>query len=325
MAGRLFLMLELVDLGMSQGRGMTVGLPMSDAASTLRHPMAEEEARALLQLLESSEGEPDLRAVPFRMRDSMKVLSRGPQRARIERLHALYRRPFRPDFADQKMISLFEDAILPELAMALKEDAGALKERLRAKQPVFDPNAPEAPPEPDSAPRRPQAPFELPNYGYLGAFTVEEALVVGEPGNTLSTADQPPEEDPRHNVHLDAQVGQYLAFVREEDGRAVELLCVHESHKDRLLTLRHDTHEVCSVIVEGGRIAFIDRAVRTAPELVDEMEFPLYAEGLLKDRGVFVATGAAGVFPVRAARDRARTVLVSVEFSDFGVGSTSSP
>ncbi|MFL5322531.1 MAG: hypothetical protein ACJ790_22920, partial [Myxococcaceae bacterium] len=219
-----------------------------------------------------------------------------------------------PGFGERKMISAFEDAVLPELASALERDLESLRQELHAIHPVFKKDAPERPEEPEVQAPRPSPPFELPGFSYFGDFTVEAELVIGEPGSTLSHADQPPEVDVRHNVRLAVRPGHWLGFKREDDGAANSLVAVHEAASGRLLTLLHSARLLSRVIVEGGRIALLDASVRSEPEFVDEMEFPLFPEGLIKERGVACTTGRDGVFPVLAARTAEGVELVAVSF-----------
>lgn len=309
-AGKRFLMLEL------EGRGMRMGLPEELAPSTLRTPMSKDEAEAALALLRSDEEiEPDMRAWPYRQRDAYKTLARGPQSARVQVLHQLYRSPFAPRFGEQKLLFMYEDVVLPELAAVLGQDPDTLKVELRRLQPVFKEGAQLRPDEPVAAPRFPPGPFELPGFTYYGSFRVDARLAIGEPGSTLS-AEQPEEIEERHGLLLEMKPGLYLAF-REQtaEGEPRSLVAVHESKGNSFLTLLHDAREVSRVIVEGGRVCFLDAGVRNDPDIVDELEFPLFPDALIKDRGVAASTGRNGIFPVLVARAELQNVLVSVQFS----------
>lgn len=308
-AGKRFLMLEL-----TSGNGMKIGLPVDQAAKTLKRPMSREEAEAAMSRLLSTDLEPDNRPWPYRYRDATKALARGPASARVEELLKLYRLPFKPSYGEQKMLGLFEDVVLNELASSLGTTQDALKEKLAAVHPIFSVELPERPEHEPTQPPRPTAPFELPGHEYLGSFRVEETLVIAEPGATLSSADQPPEEDVRHNLHVKVKPGHYLAFVRHEDGEAGALIAVHEQFGHQLLTLTHEPFELAKVIVEGGRVAMLDEKVRNEREFVDEMEFPVFPTGLILDRGAMCGTGGDGQFPVLIGRPMGETVLVVVEF-----------
>lgn len=309
-AGKRFLMLELIE------RGMRLGLPEESVAATLQRPMGEADAEATFARLKRDDGEPDARSWPYRARDGYRTLARGPQSARVEHLHSLYRSPFAPTFAERKMIFAYEDAVLPELASSLGRSVDLLRETLHAIHPVFRKDAPQRPDEPPADPHFPAPPFEIPGFTYLGSFTVDRELVVGEPGATLSHADQPPDIDERHSVRVEVRPGHWLAFKQEEDGSPLGLVAVHEREGGKLLTLLHDSRDIAGVIIEGGRVAMLDAAVRTEAEFVDEMEFPLFAEGLIKERGATCTTGGDGVFPVVISRSGIETILVSVRFDN---------
>ena len=309
-AGKQFLMLEVVH------GGMKLGLPMELAKTTLTRPMSEPDAqRALLRLL-STDTAPDTRPRPYRYRDAAKALARGPSDARVEQLLKFYRSPHQLSFDEQKLVEAFESVVLEELALSLGKQVDELKATLTATHPLLRGEVPERPELEPFKPPRPAPPFELPAHEYLGTFRIAQTLVVAEPGVTLSLADQPAEEAVRHNAHVLVKPGNYFAFLRnDEDSSGVRaLIAVHQQFAEKLLSLSLAAFELVGVIVEGGHIAMLDEAVRTDPAFVDEMEFPLFPDGLILDRGCIATTGRAGVLGVKIARPLGETVFVMVEF-----------
>jgi RNA polymerase-interacting CarD/CdnL/TRCF family regulator len=326
-AGKEFLMLE-----QTTGGGMKLGVPLNLAATMLKKPMPRDEAEALFARLLSTDFEPDFRAWPYRYRDATKAMARGPASARVEQLLRLYRTPHKLSFGEAKMVGAFEDVVLSELAVSMQTSSDSLKEQLSAVHPVLRGEVPDRPPAEEFTRPRPPPPFELPLHEFLGTFRSDGTLVVAEPGATLSSADQPPEEDVRHNAHVKVKPGNYLAFLRtdepkddnEAENEDVErggakkkggaLIAVHEDFANKLLTLTLSAFDLVGVIVEGGRIAMLDESVRTDQNFIDEMEFPLFSEGLILDRGVMATTGGDGVFPVAIARPLGETTFVMVAF-----------
>lgn len=323
-AGKRFLMLEQTTRG-----GMKLGIPLSVAATMLHKPMSKPDAEALFNRLCSTDFEPDHRAWPYRYRDAARAMARGPASERVEQLLRLYRTPHKLSFGEAKMAGAFEDVVLSELASSLETSPEALRNRLAELHPVLRGEVPDRPPAEEFTPPRPPPPFDLPGHEYLGSFRCDGKLVVAEPGATLTSADQPPEEDVRHNAHVTVKPGTWFAFVRRDEAPPQEqaanddvaserkrgaLVAVHEDFANKLLTLTLSAFELVALIIEGGRVAMLDEQVRTDQRFVDEMEFPLFSEGLILDRGAMATVGRSGLFALRIARPLGETAFVMVEF-----------
>lgn len=305
--GNPFLMLTVPD------SGTTVGVPVAKIHELLRAPVSRAEAERLLTILRTGDaGPPDDRAWPYRFRDFQRALVKGSLEDQVRALHRLCVSRYALSFGERQLIMTFEDVILSELAHVVGGTKDALVDELHGMHPAFSASAPERPPEQPIARPTPTPPIKLAKHEYLGEFTVADGrLVVGE--FTESSGDSPPDAEERTSFVSPAVPGAWHAFVRGDD-EVEALIAVHRDHADRFKKLAKSAVPLSRVIVNGGRMTFLDAAVRDDPKYVDEAMFPLFGDGLILDRGCHSGTGGDGVDTVRGVLVDGKLVFVSVSF-----------
>lgn len=299
---------------------MKIFLPIDEAPRALRPVVSKEEAERWLAELRTMESTPDDRRFAVRQAALMKVLVKGPDEARVRALQQLYASPFKLSFGERRLISVFEDAIVEEIAHVIERPAPSLVEELHALHSTtgaFSTTAAPRPPDPPPPPP-PQAPIEIPDHDFLGAFSLRgDRLVIGDPAYVGSSNDERDPTPAAANVLVAAAAGEWLAYERhdDEEGVVAALVAIHRDAAERWGSLLDSIVEVGDVWVDGGTMAILDASVRDEELYRDAMQFRSDDGGLIEDRGCLCTSGGGdGVYPVVATMEQGRAVVVMVRF-----------
>lgn len=293
--------------------GATVGIPPASVHKVVRPLLPRSEAERFVATLRSTDVEPDDRHGAYLTRDLMRVLAKGTFAEQVAMLHRLYGSRYKPSYGDRRRLAFLEVVIVPELAHVLGLDADALTQDLHAAHHAFDAGAPERPDEPPLERPSYSSPIAMPGLDYIGPFDVQSReLVIGE--WTESTSDQPADVSPRYCTIVAAHPGTWHAFLQLDEDDLIGLVAVHADAVRDIETLSHDAADVAVLMVHGGAMAIIDRAVRDDPTYVDAARFPLFLNDVTEGRGCHCATGGDGAFVVRTATREGAAVFVTVVF-----------
>jgi hypothetical protein len=287
--------------------GVVIGAPVEKVAALLRPVAARRDADEALAHLAAQGGAVDERHTALRVRDASKALVRGALDDQARALHDFYRQPFALGFAEHQVVRTLEQVAVGEIAHAIGAAFVELVGELHAVHAPFAPDAPRRPPEPPLARPTPRSPVDVPAARYLGAFRVDGGALVAGEWTTSAAGDAVA-------VVVPAPSGAWHAFVQAERGRG--LVAVHEAHVADFRRLVRDARPHARVRVTGGGATIVDAAMRDDASLADDAMFPLFAAGLLLDRGCHARTGGDGVFPVRTVARGGRTVFVAFGFDD---------
>lgn len=233
----------LVIIGTGPARGLATVLSVTDDAVkfevpsarlwwTLSHPllasntreiMSSDEARAMVARLEAPSA-PDLQHSSPRHVASIRALTRGTWPEIVDRLRQLYASPWKLEFGDRKMISMFEGVLLPELALVLKTERETLAERIHRHHPVFTATAARPP---DGRWEHVGMPEKLPRIAGLrplGTADFSGTVLIGERVDWFELSD-------RGIVRLDVKPGQWHSYLADngKDGAARWLVLLHAS------------------------------------------------------------------------------------------------
>jgi RNA polymerase-interacting CarD/CdnL/TRCF family regulator len=302
-----------------------IGVPAKNLARAVRRPMSAEQAKALLTRLEDPSGAPDTRSWELRYRDLSRSLVRGTPEQQAQALHTLYLSPYRHSFGERRLIMSLENALLGEIALArsgaktLAEVIAARDEQatsLHAAFASFAPAAAQRPPEAPLEPPRPADPFSIPDTTYLGSFSVGSGrIAAGDP--VLIGSKVPGAKDRQAFVLQPAWNGLWHAYVRSVDGRPSTLFAFVDPSVVKGGPAAPGIEALGRVWVDSGKMAILDEAKRAAPEVEDEMSFPLFDETLVLGSGCMSTSGEGdGTYPVLASMDQGKVTWVAVDFED---------
>jgi hypothetical protein len=253
--------------------------------------MDKNEAEALVATLMNKTGEPDPRSWGEQYVELSRIHRKGTPPEQAASLQRLYRvKAFQS--THERMVSVLEEALFPQLAKALKTSAGALKARIHRGHPAFGHVAPERPelPLPDAPP--------LAGWEPLNSFRVFSGSVVFGEGFAL---EEPPEAgDEKSYVEVRAENGVWFHYCNDVD-RAI---AVHESALAWAAEFPSQTQELGKVYVEGASIPVVDSEVRLDKDFIREIQMN---EGV--GRACIFGLGGDGVTPV-LGRERDKNVVL---------------
>jgi hypothetical protein len=311
--GKTFVVLE------DEVRGAKMFVPLEEAMNSLRALISREEAERRLAILRWTVAEPDLRPLRERHPVYMRTREKGTDDERVRVLQQLYASPFSRTYHEDRIVDLYEGAVVDEIAHVLARPNVELVQELHEVHSVtgsFAKTAGERPPE---APvPSPKPPFPIGGHDFLGAFSVEGVNVVaGDPNYVDAAHDQPAAATQRGNLHVDVIAGEWLAYVRRAtSGERVDgLVVIHASFGPAYAMLLESTTNVGTVVVDSGRIVIVDAYVRDDGRYDDAIRYRYETEGILQGRGCMSTTGDGdGAYDVRVARRDGKGVLIAVEF-----------
>lgn len=259
----------------------------------LRRPLTVAEAQVLLDVLGSKEGDPDPRPWGEQYVELQHVLKHGTPSEQATHLQKLYRLR-NLDASRQRILDSYEDALLPELASALKKKIGGLRSRLHRGQPAFGYQAPV---------REDDAPIEPPKavpagWSQLGAFRVFSGkMAVGE--LPISEHDAIEHHGCRATIVGPCRNGEWFAFSRRDDEGGIEYAVVHRSQLGAVAELPSSVSALGTVMIEGGTLHLLDEEVRDDHRYQRELESGADPLG----RGVTLDMGGDGPVDVHGASD----------------------
>ncbi|MCB9577002.1 MAG: CarD family transcriptional regulator [Polyangiaceae bacterium] len=302
--------------------GKTLFLPAAKLDESVRALMSKAEAERLLSELRAPPEPLDARRLDERVVDAKRALVKGSAPERARALRALYGSKYRLSRAEQRLVAMFEMALLAEIAEVVGVPAERLGRELHAAYPAFAEAAPSRPEEPP--PAAPKPPIVVPGYEYLGAFQLEgERLAIGDPPYTRSRNDpaKTTVAGARRNTLVSAKKGRWHGFIHPgAEGRPGALFAVHE---ERLKTFVRDAAKlrpIAQLRVDGGQMAVVDAAVRDDESYQDAMSFRMSSNGLVRDRGCMSESGFGdGVYVASALTEGGVALIVGVDFAAEGV------
>ncbi len=222
-------------------------------------------------------------------------------------MRALYRSPTRPGLVERKLIRELEELVLGQIASSLDRPRGELERDLHARHPAFSSSAAPTPFAPSLVRPDPIAPVVWAEHDFLGTFRVDAALAIGEhpsSDETITGAERP--------CFLGlAASGEWYAFVRGDE-EVEALVAVHAAHAPAFESLDRSAHRACDLVVTDHRVAVLDAAVVHDVRFTDELDLPLFDEGLVLDRGCHCHVASPGKWPLEVVEDDARLVFVRI-------------
>jgi hypothetical protein len=218
----------------------------------------------------------------------------------VNALHTLYRTRYALTLGERKLIDMFEQVIVGELAHVLGKNVDAMVVELRSGHPAFSTSSPERPPDPILA--EPPAPMVLENHSYLGKISSSSGrFVVGEmtaPDNDTYAAQGNP--------------GEWHAYVREpSDHDEGELLLIHGDALGKQDTLLHNLVTITELKVAGGTMAMTSAEARHNESFQEAAMFPV--DPIVQGRGCVVHAGGDGVHRLRGAKIADRFAVLVVD------------
>jgi len=308
---------DVVELTLADLGGTRLSVPRRSIHRAVL-PLVDRATAARLREVLSTPGEADPRSLEALYVDAMRTLTRGHREAQAFRLRTLYASPFSPSFGERKLIELFEQVLLTELAHVLERPVAELRAEVRAPHAVFAPTAPPRPPGPERPPEPPQGPV-VPGHALVGRFQVDSGLVVADPLFISSLGDAPEGK----NCRLRALAGPWYGYTVEvEDGTGV-LLAAHASkvevkpsffRRNPLAALEARATRAGLVEVQSGQLAILDQSVRNEQRVSDELLFRTI-HGIVLGRGCTSGSCSGdGVYPVSTVEEAGQAVFVLVDF-----------
>lgn len=302
---------------------MGIYVPAEGLAQAVRRPMPEAEAKKLLAVLRSRDGEADSRHFAYRYRDAMRALVKGTAEQQAGVLHGFYLSKFKGSFGERKLISTLESVLLGELVLATStpatlEDAekkvDALSQQLHAELPLFSETAPERPKDPPLERPQVEDPFSLPETDYLGTFTVSSGKIAAGDPVTVGAAVAGP-ADRAGYVLLDAVDGKWHAYVHVTDDGAAMLFAFADPSVTGGASPVPSRNQIGRLWVDSGQMTILDGAKRSDEETRDATSFPLFSETLVLDRGCLSPSGGGdGNYPVFATLHEGKAIWLGVDF-----------
>lgn len=187
------------------------------------------------------------------------------------------------------------DVLLAELAAALGCSERLLRVALRRKDASF---------------RRPECPWPLAGYEYMGSFRAEKGLVIADRCYINR-------EHKLLAIKTPCLAGTWHGYLRHDpnfSGRTVSILVVHENHFD---LVKHPGEELGVFGVDAGCAVIVDqRVLDNAPLLHALTETSDWDEGIIEDAGIFSYTyDGDGVYRARAILQEGVVVALRVNVS----------
>lgn len=280
--------------------GTTMLVPTDTVNEVVRRPVDRPEAERLAGVLRQQKGASDDRPWSVRYHDCMVTLTKRPLEAQVSALHTLYRTAYAPTFGERKLIDTFERVIVGELAHVLGKDVDAMVAELRSNHPVFAPNLPTRPPDPEIA--EPKAPVLLRNHTYLGKISSPSgSIVVGE---AMAPA--------RDTYLAQGKPGDWHAYVKGPSGDdESRLLLIHADALGQQKDLLDALVAVADLDVEGGTMAMINAEVRDNESFQEAAMFPV--SPIVQGSGCVVATRGDGAHRLRGTKIADRFAVLVVD------------
>ncbi len=272
--------------------------------------LPRDEAERLLAIVRDQTDTADDRKWTDRARDIQRAIIGGSLEQQARALHALYRARFKPTLPQRRMMQKLEDGVVGPIAAALGRDRGDLARELEALHPALSKDARPAPPEPSLMRPSPPAPVMWPDHDFLGTIRINNALAVGE---RPSTDDDLTGRERPHYLGL-AAPGEWYAFVRGDE-EITGLVVVHADHARRLDALAAEARDVCRLTVTRDQIGILDAAVVHDVRFTEELDFPLFEEGLLHDRGCHCHTRGPGSYPLFTVEQAGAIVYARIDLA----------
>jgi len=303
--------------------GGTCRIPESKRSSRLRKALAPHEAEQLLSLLRTQQGDTDPRPWGLRAPELERIRSGGTPQEKALSLHQLYRSPYALNAGEARALRGLEEALLDELSTVMDMRQDRLEAQLHGLHPPFKAGAtlraqPVSPL--PSTLQRPRSPVRISGLDFLGGFTVDDTLAVGDPAFLSSGFDSHQEtfskaaaDTAAFNFWKRARPGTWLSYVREGWGHTCMLSAVHQEYADRFGALIEEAQPLQTVYVESGQLAIIDAALREDEDFRGALIATQHPQ-TVKGRGcVSSLQQSVGRYRAQASTHEGLLVLISID------------
>jgi len=276
------------------GRDATVvTLEPDQIDERVRTPLGPAEAVAALEASSRARSRSDRRPWLSIEADLRDLLIAGTPREQLVQLRWLYAQRDRTP-PQERLIELFERALVPELAHALDRTAAQMRKRIRGDHAAMGTTAPERATAPIEPLRRVPRGWRV-----GGAFRgFSGRLVVGErfqrEGDARSVGGV------SANLVVPCRCGEWFALVREDDDGPEYTLATRAVVASLSARLRA-SKTIGYVAVEGGTVPVIDEEVRGDRDYEKKVRYDVSL-----DRGFIASVGGDGPTAIAAWRPSAR-------------------